>query len=258
MAKGWGAGGSVRSLAKAERFTDLGIKAVAFDGSGQVKPPRGSDWLISIPPDEQGCPAFRAAKTEASSARSITYLSTTGVYGDMGGGWVTETSPVRPASRRAEQRVLAETQWQGVSSGVRLVRLPGIYGPGRSVFDRLRAGTARRIIKAGQVFSRAHRDDIAAGLLAMLVQDVEGGVYHLTDDEPAPPQDVTAYGAELLGLPDLPDVPFETADLSSMARSFYGECKRVSNAQTKARLGWRPLFPTYRDGLRSILDSETA
>ena len=254
--EGWHVIGTVRTAEKAERFRTAGFDTVVFDGDGAVVPPDGSDWLISIPPGEAGCPAFQAAAGVAETARSITYLSTTGVYGDLNGGWVFEDTPLNSQSPRADKRVLAERQWSGVRPDVRLVRLPGIYGPGRSVFDRLRSGSARRIIKPGQVCSRAHRDDIASGLTAMLKQDAGCGVYHLTDDEPAPPQDVTAFGAELLGLPVPPDTPFDDADLSPMAQSFYAECKRVSNARTKAILGWLPAYPTYREGLRAILKGE--
>lgn len=254
--EGWHVSGTVRTAEKAGQVRATGFCAVVFSGNVAVVPPQGSDWLISIPPVEAGCPAFLAAASVAEMARSITYLSTTGVYGDLNGGWVFEDTPLNPQSQRAENRVVAERQWYGVRPDVRLVRLPGIYGPGRSVFDRLRSGSARRIIKPGQVFSRAHRDDIASGLAAMLKQDAPGGVYHLTDDEPAPPQDVTAFGAELLGLLIPPEVPIDAADLSPMAQSFYAECKRVSNARTKALLGWQPRYPTFREGLATILEGE--
>jgi nucleoside-diphosphate-sugar epimerase len=136
------------------------------------------------------------------------------------------------------------------------VRLPGIYGPGRSPFDRLRDGTAQRVIQPGQVFSRVHVDDIAGGLAALLAHPEAGGVFHLCDDLPAPPQDVIAHAATLLGLQVPPDVAIEVAGLSEMALSFYAECKRVANARAKAALGWQPRYPTYREGLAAILDAE--
>jgi nucleoside-diphosphate-sugar epimerase len=191
----------------------------------------------------------------------VTYLSTTGVYGDLGGGWAFEWSEPTPQSRRAKARALAEDQWRAATGGrVRIVRLPGIYGPGRSAFDRLREGTARRIVKPGQVFSRVHVDDIASGLLALHQRpeaaEQAGGVFHLCDDEPAPPQDVIAHAAELLGMAPPPEIPIEEAGLSAMAASFYAECKRISNARTKAALNWRPKYPTYREGLAAILAGE--
>ncbi|MEO0466962.1 MAG: SDR family oxidoreductase [Pseudomonadota bacterium] len=254
---GWAVGGTVRSRGKADQFIARGISAEVFDGTDEIAPPPGADWVISVPPGAQGCPAFAGGGHGAATARSIIYLSTTGVYGDLNGGWVFEDSPLLPTSQRAERRMTAEHQWKSVRPDLAIVRLPGIYGPGRSVFDRLRAGKARRIIKSGQVFSRVHQSDIVSGLVALLAGNDTGGVYHFTDDAPAPPQDVIAFGAELLGKPIPPDIPFETADLSAMARSFYSECKRVSNAQTKARLGWRPALPTYQDGLTAILTAET-
>ncbi|OZB17865.1 MAG: NAD(P)-dependent oxidoreductase, partial [Hyphomonas sp. 34-62-18] len=152
----------------------------------------------------------------------------------------------------------AEGQWQALTGDkARLVRLPGIYGPGRSAFDRLREGTAQRIVKEGQVFSRVHVDDIASGLEALMHRPDVTGVFHLCDELPAPPQDVIAYAAELLGIAPPPEIAFEDADLSPMAASFYSECKRVSNARAKAALGWRPAYPTYREGLTAILASET-
>ena len=207
--------------------------------------------VISVPPSDDGCPAFETVGKFAPSTASITYLSTTGVYGDLAGGWAMDWTPVSPQSKRAERRVLAEQCWRDASDRVRIVRLPGIYGPGRSAFDRLKTGSARRIVKAGQVFSRAHVDDIASGLDALISQQAYG-VFNLCDDLAAPPQDVVSFAAQCLKLPAPPEIQFEDADLSPMARSFYSECKRVSNARLKAVTGWRPKYPTYRDGLSAI------
>ncbi|MCI4646106.1 MAG: SDR family NAD(P)-dependent oxidoreductase [Hyphomonadaceae bacterium] len=255
-AKGWAVGGTVRTAQKAAALGKRGWDVRVFEGAREVSPPQGSDWLISIPPDEKGCPAFHAAAERAETARSITYLSTTGVYGDLDGGWAFEWTPVNPASERAIQRVKAESQWCGVRARVALARLPGIYGPGRSALDRVQAGTARRIVKPGQVFSRVHVEDIARGLFALLEAETPAGVYHFADDAPAPPQDVIAEAARLLGQPAPPEIAFQHAELSPMARSFYSECKRVSNARTKAVLGWRPAYPSYREGLAALMNLE--
>jgi len=165
-----------------------------------------------------------------------------------------EWSVANAQSKRAIRRRVAEQVWQNAVAKTRLVRLPGIYGPGRSAIDRLRAGKARRIIRPGQVFSRAHVDDIAHGLKA-LIETESYGIFNLCDDEAAPPQDVIAYAAELINVPVPEAVAFEAAELSEMGRSFYTECKRVSNAKIKAATGWRPQFPSYREGLNAILDA---
>lgn len=258
MAAGWQVAGTVRSEAKAAALRARGIAAQVWPGEGPVDIPPGAHWLVTLPPGKEGCPAALAAATCPDLSESVTYLSTTGVYGDMKGGWVTEWSPVSLASPRGAARVKAEGQWQALTGGkARLVRLPGIYGPGRSAFDRLRDGTARRIVKEGQVFSRVHVDDIASGLEALMQCPEVTGVFHLCDELPAPPQNVITYAAELLGVAPPPEIAFEDADLSPMAASFYAECKRVSNARAKAALGWRPAYPTYREGLAAILAAES-
>lgn len=256
MARGWTCGGTVRSAEKAEGLRGDGIDAEVFDGGRACDVPGGAHWLVSAPPGEDGCPVFAGFKDQAKDAATITYLSTTGVYGDLGGGWAFEWTPVNPGSDRARRRVLAEQQWASTGRPFRTVRLPGIYGPGRSPLTRVRAGTAQRIIKAGQVFSRVHVDDIAGGLEAMMLRPDATGVFHLCDDAPALPQDVTAFAAELLGLPVPEVVAFEAAELSAMARSFYAECKRVSNARAKSALGWFPKYATYQAGLTAVLEAE--
>lgn len=248
--------GSVRSQKSRQKLSRTGIEAVDVNHADALQQSvRGAHVLISAPPGEAGCPAFEAIGAFADSASSITYLSTTGIYGDLAGGWAMEWSAPNPMSERARRRVAAETSWRRVSSRMRIVRLPGIYGPGRSALDRVRNGTARRIVREGQVFSRIHVDDIAAGLIALLRSD-QAGIFHLCDDEAAPPQDVIKFAAELINLPPPPEVAFEDADLSKMAQSFYSECKRVSNAKIKAATGWRPLYPSYREGLTAILNGE--
>ena len=246
------------------------VPLAAFDGTHPG--PHVSDLLaetthvlISIPPGREGdLVLLHHADTLAAlpSLKWIGYLSTVGVYGDAGGGWVDETTPVQPASERGRRRVIAEAAWQAfgqrIGKRVDIFRLPGIYGPGRSSIDAVRAGTARRIIKANQFFNRIHVADIAGTLRQAMLRAAdnrspEHSIFNVTDNEPSPPQDVVSFAAELLGLPPPPEQPFETANLSVMARSFYGESKRVSNARMKSQLEVTLLYPTYRDGLRAII-----
>lgn len=253
--QGWSVLATTRSAEQAKAYSEMdGIEGIVFDSSTPIAIPQRAHWLISIPPDDQGCPAFRTLKAQAEAADWIGYLSTTGVYGDRGGDWVFEWSTPSPMSEQGERRSQAEQQW--LSKGAQVFRLPGIYGPSRSAFDRLREGRARRIIKPGQVFSRVHVEDIASCLEASINRPSPRRVYHPCDDEPAPPQDVIEFAAELAGLPVTPDLPIDEANLSTMAQRFYSECKRVSNARTKAELGWRPTYSTYREGLAAILDAE--
>lgn len=249
--------GTVRSENSRLALARTTIQPVAIEDAAALRAAmHGAHVVISAPPSSSGCPAHELVSDHAQSARSITYLSTTGVYGDLGGGWAMEWTTPNPQSVRAERRLQAEDAWWQSFPDLKIARLPGIYGPGRSAFDRLRSGRARRIVKAGQVFSRIHVDDIARGLHAMINANVTG-VFHICDDEAAPPQDVIAYAAELLDISAPPEISFEAAGLSGMARSFYSECKRVSNARLKAATGWRPLYSTYRTGLETILSEET-
>ncbi len=220
---------------------------------------RADAILVSIPPDSGGDPALAAFADAiaAGPARWIGYLSTIGVYGDQGGAWIDEATPPAPTHQRTRDRVAAEEAWAafGARTGkaVQVFRLSGIYGPGRNAFEKLRQGKAQRIVKPGQVFNRIHVDDIATTLAASLDRPRAGAVYNVTDDEPAPPQDVTAYAAELAGLPLPPAVDFDTASLSPMARSFYGENKRVRNRLIREELGVDLAYPTYREGLRGLV-----
>ncbi|MBU1287969.1 MAG: SDR family oxidoreductase [Alphaproteobacteria bacterium] len=256
VARGWGVKGTSRSVPGPLRGR---VEVVQWDGKGDIAPPDGSHWLVTLPPDADGCPAARVAGHLAGKAASVTYLSTTGVYGDLDGGWAMEWSAVNPGSDRSKARVVAEGQWREATGGkARIVRLPGIYGPGRSPFEKLRNGTATRVVKPGQVFSRVHVDDIASGLEALMLRPSLSGVFHLCDDLAAPPQDVTAFAAGLLGVEPPPETLLDETDMSRMARSFYAECKRVSNARAKAALGWRPTYPSYREGLTAVLAAESA
>jgi nucleoside-diphosphate-sugar epimerase len=216
--------------------------------------------LISAPPGEVGDPVLNqhsADLAQAPSLRWIGYLSTVGVYGDHQGDWVDETTPPNPVSQRGRRRVGAEEAWLalGADAGARVLifRLAGIYGPGRSAIDRLRAGTAQRIVKPGQVFNRIHVEDIAEIVHASLSGGGTHAVYNVADDEPAPPQDVIAYAAELLQMPPPPAIAIEDARLSVMAKSFYVENKRISNARAHRDLGIDLKYPNYRLGLQAIL-----
>jgi hypothetical protein len=246
--------GTTRSAESQALLAAQGITAIQWPGMGAtlpLEPPEGAAWLISVPPDDRGCAVFREFAGRAKGALWIGYLSTTGVYGDLGGRWAFEETERRPLSREAINRARAEDEW--LSVGAHVFRLPGIYGPGRSQLERVREPGARRIVKEGQVFSRAHRDDITALLDASLVRPRPGAIYNVCDDEPAPADEVQVYAAGLLGVEPPPAVRFEDAGLSEAAQRFYAECKRVSNAKAKAELGWLPKYPTYREGLRACL-----
>ena len=187
----------------------------------------------------------------------VGYLSTTGVYGNHDGEWVDETAALTPATQRGQFRVDAEAAWSATGLPLHIFRLAGIYGPGRGPFSKVRNGTARRIIKAGQMFSRIHADDIAQVVTTSIVQPRPGAIYNLCDDEPAPPQDVLAYAAQLLNMPLPPAVHFDTAEMTPMARSFYAENKRVRNDLIKTELGVHLKYPSYKEGLKSLLELET-
>jgi nucleoside-diphosphate-sugar epimerase len=254
--------GTTRSPEKVGSLERAGITPLLFDGAltPEIEAALGqtTHLAISTAPDETGDPvlnAARAAITERMpSLEWIGYLSTVGVYGDHGGGWVDETAECRPVSRRSVMRVAAEQEWlalgQQIGRPMAILRLSGIYGPGRNAFVNLQNGTAKRLVKPGQVFNRIHRDDIGGALAHLAVQD-RGGIFNVTDDLPAPPQDVVAYAAALMGIEPPPEIPFETAELSPMARSFYGENKRVANKAIKDT-GYQFLFPDYRSALERM------
>lgn len=215
--------------------------------------------LISAPPGRDGDTVLTRYRDAIAGSRIrwIGYLSTIGVYGDHGGAWIDETTPPTPKSTRSRDRLAVENAWLalGAETGkaVQVFRLSGIYGPGRNPIVKLRDGRTQRIVKPGQVFNRIHVDDIAATLAASIERPRPGAVYNVTDDEPAPPQTVTEYAAALTGLPLPPEIDFETADLSPMARSFYGENKRVRNRLIREELGVGLAYPTYREGLAALV-----
>ena len=257
--------GTVRGDAKradlcAESIDTFIFSAEARD-NGLIERLRASENLIvSIGPDASGDPVLNAFAPElmAAPVRRIVYLSTVGVYGDHGGGWVDEQTPPKPASTRSRWRLEAENRWLDFARekgcDLHILRLAGIYGPGRNALENLHAGKARRIVKAGQVFNRIHVEDIAQAIHACLLRPAiaEQRIWNVTDNEPSPPQDVVAYAAQIAGLPAPPEIAFKDADMTPMARSFYGENKRVSNRALCEELGVALAFPTYREGLLAL------
>ncbi|MBK1635309.1 SDR family oxidoreductase [Rhodovulum adriaticum] len=256
----WRVIGTTRSAENAAPLQAEGVEPMIWPG-GDLSPAleQATHVLSSVPPGPEGDPVVAAlgpALRAAPNLRWVGYLSTTGVYGDHAGGWVSEDTPCTPGTARGHARVAAERAWADLGLPLHIFRLAGIYGPGRAPFDRIRDGSAQRVIKPGQVFSRIHVDDIAQVLAASIAAPNPGAVYNLGDDYPAPPQDVTAFAAELLGLPLPPEVDFDTADLGPMARSFYSESKRVANDRIKRELGVRLRHPDYRAGLAATLAAE--
>jgi nucleoside-diphosphate-sugar epimerase len=262
--------GTTRSLRDAAQPTGRDVEILAFDGATAspeliTRVAECDALLVSAPPGDNGDPVL-ACLAEAiphGRARAIVYLSTIGVYGDSGGAWVDEESTPRPRSPRSVARLAAEEAWRrfGAANGkaVAILRLAGIYGPGRNTLVTLAEGTARRIVKPGQVFNRIHVADIAQAIDACFAQGA-AGVFNLADDAPTPPQDVIAFAAELLGKAPPPEIPFEEARaaLSAMAQSFYAENRRVRNNKLKQTLGVRLAYPTYREGLQALFDERIA
>ncbi|MCO6416919.1 SDR family NAD(P)-dependent oxidoreductase [Siccirubricoccus sp. KC 17139] len=261
-AAGWQVAGTARDPARTA--PPPGVACLAFAEAGPAIR-AATHLLVTAAPGEGGDPvlaAHAAAIRAAPALRWIGYLSTTGVYGDRGGAWVEETTEPAPGQERSRRRLAAEQAWRAAAAGraLDLFRAGGIYGPGRSVLDELRAGTARRIVKPGHAFGRIHRDDIALAVLVALRQAPPPGVrvLHLVDDAPAESAEVMAGAAALLGLEPPPAIPFEAAAgiMSPMARSFWAENRKVANAATKRALGiaWR--YPSWREGLEAILAEE--
>jgi nucleoside-diphosphate-sugar epimerase len=259
LLRGWRILGTTRDPARADRLRAEGVTPLLWDGddvAGALN--EATHLLCSIAPAGPGDPVLARHRDAIAAAAPrldwAGYLSTTGVYGDHQGRWVDEQTPLAPSTERGKRRVAAEAEWQAIPGlPLHIFRLAGIYGPGRGPFEKVRHGTARRIVKPGQVFSRIHVDDIAQVIEASIDRPRPGTAYNLCDDDPAPPQDVIAHAAELLGLPVPPEVPFDEAGMSPMARSFYAESKRVSNRRIKDELGVRLIHPDYRSGLRALL-----
>ncbi|MBR2657839.1 MAG: SDR family oxidoreductase [Loktanella sp.] len=262
LPQGWRIIGTTRSEDKAARLLQDGVEPRIWPGA-DLRPAldAATHLLISAAPDENGDPVLAELRDEIAARAGqfawVGYLSTTGVYGDHAGGWVDETTSLTPATKRGLARMQAEADWAAISDlPLHIFRLAGIYGPGRGPFAKVRDGSARRIIKQGQVFSRTHVADIAQVLAASIARPNPGGIYNVCDDDPAPPEDVIGYAAELLGLPLPPAEDFETADMTPMARSFYAESKKVSNDRIKNELGVSLIYPDYRSGLKALLAQE--
>ncbi len=259
--QGWRIFGTTRNADGFGRVRASGAEPLLWPGSNMTGIlTEATHLLISAAPDEKGDPVLAELENVIAGAAPFEwtgYLSTTGVYGDHDGGWVDENTPLTPASKRGRHRVLAESQWQALAAkqtlNLHIFRLAGIYGPGRGPFAKVRAGTARRIIKPNQVFSRIHVDDIAQVLAASIARPNPGAIYNVCDNDPAPPQDVLAHAAELLGLPIPPAEDWDSADMTPMARSFYGESKRVRNDRIRDELGVTLEYPDYRAGLAALL-----
>lgn len=261
---GWTVTGTTRSDPARVRAT--GAQPLIWPGDAdQVAAAirRADAILISAAPGPDGDPVLAGLSDQIAAARPrwLGYLSTTGVYGDRQGGWVDEDSELDASTQRGQARIAAEAAWQDLAARdglpLHIFRLAGIYGPGRGPFAKLRNGTARRVIKPGQVFSRIHVEDIAQVLLASVTAAGPGAVYNLCDDDPAPPQDIIACAAEMLDMPPPPEMAFDQADLGPMARSFYADSKRVRNDRIKRDLGVVLKYPDYRSALRAILQAET-
>ena len=253
---GWIVYGTTRSVEKAKKLNDGGVNSIIWPGT-DLTPyiQKATHILTSVSPNSQGDPVLNQYNEILSKNTFdwVGYLSTTGVYGNHNGGWVDENSPLKPNTTRGKLREEAELSWSKLNINLHIFRLAGIYGPGRGPFSKVRNGTARRIIKEGQLFSRIHVDDIAQVLLASIRYPRQGAIYNVCDDNPAPPEDVISYAAELLDMPIPIAIDYDKAEMSPMARSFYAENKRVSNELIKRELGVELKFPDYKTGLQSLL-----
>ena len=260
LPQGWRVIGTTRSVEKADELRASGVEPLIWSADDMSAAIEAADHiLISAGPNEDGDPTLNLLRDQiaqkGSALRWAGYLSTTGVYGNFDGAWVDETTALNPTTKRGQARKCAEEDWSAIPDlPLHIFRLAGIYGPGRGPFSKVRNGTARRIIKESQMFSRIHVDDIAQILAASIAQPNVGAAYNMCDDDPAPPQDVIAYAADLLGLPVPPEIAFEEAELTPMARSFYAENKKVRNERIKSELGVKLFYPTYREGLQALLD----
>lgn len=261
--QGWRVIGTTRSDDKAAQLLQQGVEPRIWPGADMTPAlDAATHLLISAAPDAQGDPVLAALRDaiaqRAGQLQWVGYLSTTGVYGDHNGDWVDESTPLTPATARGIARMQAEADWAAIPDlPLHIFRLAGIYGPGRGPFAKVRDGSARRIIKQGQVFSRTHVADIAQVLAASIARPNAGAIYNVCDDDPAPPEDVIGYAAQLLGLPQPPAEDYATAQMTPMARSFYAESKKVRNDRIKDELGVQLIYPDYRSGLRALLALET-
>ncbi|MBZ0130383.1 MAG: SDR family oxidoreductase [Rhodobacteraceae bacterium] len=265
LADGWRVIGTTRDTDRLADMAALGVEGMIWPGSDPAPAlDAATHILLSVAPGEGGDPVLAALGADIAARAGrlewMGYLSTTAVYGDHQGGWVDEATPLTPATKRGRWRVAAEAAWADLARDaglpLHIFRLAGIYGPGRGPFAKVRSGTARRIVKPGQVFSRIHADDIAQTLAASIARPRAGAIYNVCDNEAAPPEDVIGMAAEMLGLPLPPAEDFASADMTPMARSFYAESKRVRNDLILRELGVRLSYPTYREGLQALLAAE--
>jgi len=267
-AQGWQIAGTTRNVEKRETLKARGVDTHLFDYECPLPDPLYTlkdvtHLVISTPPGDEGDPTFLMHADDILKLENLQwvgYLSTTGVYGDRNGGWVDESSEIRPNNQRGSRRLQAEEQWLSLVKSynlpVHIFRLAGIYGPGRSALDSIRAGVARRIEKEGHAFSRIHVEDIARILMASMQHPNPGAAYNVCDDLAAPSHEVIAHACDLLARPVPPLIPFEEADLSPMARSFYADNKRVHNKRIKQELGVDLKYKNYIDGLQACLEAE--
>ncbi|MGI9485711.1 MAG: SDR family oxidoreductase [Geminicoccaceae bacterium] len=264
MVEGWSAAGTTRSEDKRKALEAEGIEAHLFSRRQPLEDPAAAldgvtHLITSIAPDEEGDPVLACHLNDLIASGRIAwvgYLGTTGIYGDRLGGWVDETDKPAPSLPRTKRRAAAEGHWLASGLPTHIFRLAGIYGPGprRNALETVKSGKARRIVKPGQMFGRIHLDDIVQVLRASIAKPNPGAIYNVADDEPAPPQDVIAFAADLLGVEPPPAVPFEEADISDAARSFYADNRRVANGRIRNELGVDLKHPNYREGLRAILE----
>ncbi len=266
LPQGWRIIGTSRTAEGAAAVARTGAEARVWPGTNLAADLAEATHLLSSVAPQGDDPVLARMADQIGGAAPhldwVGYLSTTAVYGDHDGGWVDEETPLAPGTRRGAERVAAERAWQALAAQtglpLHIFRLAGIYGPGRGPFEKVRDGSARRIIKPGQVFSRIHVDDIARVLAASIARPNPGRVYNVCDDDPAPPEDVLSYAAHLLGLPEPPAVPFSEAEMTPFARSFYAESKRVANDRIRQELGVKLLYPSYREGLQALRHGDRA
>lgn len=266
--KGFDVYGTTRNIEKIPQFAALGVTPILYQGaiSEELRRVlnRATHIISSIPPEQQCDPFIRSMNAKfGKNWRKLLpniewagYLSATSVYGDRQGQWVFEEELLYPSTNRGKARVMAELDWVESGLPAHIFRIAGIYGPGRCAFDRIRSGKAKAVIKKGHISNRIHVDDIATAVLASVARPDPHAIYNLADDDPCPPQDVLQFAATLLRERAVPEVAFEDADMSDMARSFYTEVRRTSNARARKELDWYPQYPSYREGLVSILEQE--